>query len=168
MTSERHQNDIHLLVPPSPKCISCTTLVLNSCDFQPELPKCLSFTALVLQSCDIRAGAAEVHFLCYTCTDKLRLSRRSFQSVFPVSCALVVKSCDFRVLPKCCISVPKYSYLSVATFEPELQKCTSCTTLAPTFEPELQKVHFLCYTCAEKLRLSSRSCRSALPLLHLY
>ena len=72
------------------------------------------------------------------------------------------------MLPKCCISVPKWSYLKVATFEPELQKCTSFTTRVPTFKPELLKVHFLCYTCTEKLRLSSRSCQSVSPLLHCY
>ena len=63
-------------------------------------PKCVSFTTHVLKSCDFRGGAAKVYFLYYTCTDKLRpssraakvyllveklrLSSRSCQSVFPL------------------------------------------------------------------------------------
>ena len=40
----------------------CTSLVLQSCDFQLGLRKCISCTGLALNSCGLPDGAAEVHF----------------------------------------------------------------------------------------------------------
>ena len=62
------------------KCILCTTFVLNRCDFP--------------------AGAAKMHFVCYTCTEKLRLSSWSCQS------ALCVLHLYGKVAP-CKPEVPK-------------------------------------------------------------
>ena len=118
----------------------------------PELPKCVSFTTHVLKSCDFRGGAAKVYFLYYTCTDKLRpssraakvyllveklrLSSRSCQSVFPIYCTCTDKlrpssrSCQtkfpctekLRLSSRSCQSVfpVLHLYSKVATCEPEL------------------------------------------------
>ena len=75
--------------------------------FELELRKCTSRTRLVLQSCDFRAEDAEVYFVYYTCTTKLRFS--SWR------CGSVLRVLDL--------------YYEVAIFELEMRKCASRTRL---------------------------------------
>ena len=134
---------------------------------EPELPKCAVFTALVGKSCGFRAGAAEVYFLCYTSTDRLRLSSRSCHGVL----LYYTGTEKLRLSSRSCHSVLPllYLYWKVATSEPELPKCASFSTLVLKscgFRAGAAKVYLFYYTCPELWRLSSRSCQSVLPLLY--
>ena len=53
--------------------VHCTIVHLYSkvATFEPELSKCTLYTTLVLKSCDLTAGAAKMHLVHCTCTEKL-------------------------------------------------------------------------------------------------
>ena len=79
--------------------------------------------------------------------------------------SLRLSSCDFRA------GAPGVRFLYYATFEPELREYDSFTTLvlqSCDFRAGAPGVRFLYYACTTKLRLSSRSSGSTIPLLRLY
>ena len=120
----------------------------------PELPKCVSLTTHVLKSCDFRGGAAKVYFLYYTCTDKLRPSIRSCQSVSPW----------LRLSSQSCQGVFPLLHLYTHKLRPSSRSCQSFLVLKSCdFRAGAAKVYFLYCTCTEKLRLASRSCIAGFP-----
>ena len=60
-----------LFLPSARVCITTCDQFAN---IKPELPKCTLWTTHVVNIYEFQAGAAEVYFVHYTCTEKLRFS----------------------------------------------------------------------------------------------
>ena len=90
-------------------------------------------------------GAAQMYFVYYICTEKLRLPRWSCQNVLRIlHCTTLTCTAKLLLSRRICQSV---LHVLLNSFD---------------FLAGAAKMYFVYYTCTEKLRLSSRRCQNVL------
>ena len=124
-----------------------------------DLPKCTSCATFVLKSCDFPTGAAKLYFVYRTDTCKVATLELDLPKC-TLCIAFVLKS--FRFPSRSCqtvLCILHYDTCKVATLELDLPKCTSCTTFllkSCDFPAGAAKLYFVyCNMTLVKMRLWS-------------